>query len=180
MTLLTIQTDRLVLRDFQHADLSAYQELCSDPEFQRFYPELDAAPGETERRLSMFIAWADEQPRRRFQLAITRSSNELIGSCGVRITSEAERQGSFGCELGRPYWGMGYAYEAGRTMMEFGFRKLGLHRIWAETIAENEAAARLAGKLGMHLEGVLRDNRWFRGRWWSTKVLAVLESEWGV
>lgn len=167
------QTNRLVLRDFQRTDLSAYQELCSHPEFRRFYPEQDASPEETEQRLSMFIAWADEQPRRHFQLAIIRSSNELIGSCGVRITSEAERQGSFGCELGRAYWGRGYAYEAGHTVIQFGFRTLGLHRIWADTIVENEAAVRLAEKPGMRLEGVLRDNRRFRGRWWSTRALIV-------
>ncbi len=36
----------------------------------------------------------------------------------------------------------------------------------------------LAEKLGMRVEGELRENRWFRGRWWSTAILSILESEW--
>ena len=176
--MLAIRTQRLILRDFQRADLQAYGELRARLHFQRFSPEEDASPEKAEQLLDMFITWANEQPRQHFQLAVTLPSGEIIGSCGVRVASESERQGSFGCELGQAYWGSGYAYEAGRAMIEYGFRKLGLHRIYAETIAENERAVRLAQKLGMREEGVLRENRWFKDRWWSTVVLSLLESEW--
>jgi RimJ/RimL family protein N-acetyltransferase len=174
-----LRTTRLALRDFQRSDLAAYAELCRDPRMRRFHSGDEAAPGEAEQLLDLFIGWAREEPRHRFQLAITLPSGELLGSCGVRVTSEVERQASFGCELAPTSWGKGYAEEAGRAVIDYGFRELGLHRIYAETVAENEAAVRLAEKLGMRVEGVLRENRWFRGRWWSTTILAVLESEWG-
>lgn len=173
-----LRTARLVLRDFQRADLAAYAELAGDPHTKRFHSEDEATPEKAEQLLNLFLAWAEEQPRQRFQLAITLPSGELLGSCGVRVTSASERQASFGCELAREYWGRGYAEEGSRAVIDYGFRHLGLHRIYAETIAENEAAVRLAQKLGMRVEGVLRENRRFQGRWWSTTVLAVLESEW--
>lgn len=176
--MLVIRTERLVLRDFQQADLEAYGELRSHMTFQHFYPEEDAAPEKAEQLLGMFLKWAVEKPRRGFQLAITLPSGEIIGSCGVRVVSASEHQGSFGCELGQAHWGKGYAYEAGRVMIAYGFRELDLHRIYAETIVGNEAAVRLAQKLGMREEGVLHENRWFKNRWWSTKILALLESEW--
>jgi len=176
--MLVIRTQRLILRDFQYDDFQAYGKLRSTLHFQRFYPEEDASLEKVEQLLGMFITWANEQPRQRFQLAVTLPSDKIIGSCGVRVTSESEHQGSFGCELGQAYWGMGYAYEAGRAMIEYGFREMGLHRIYAETIAENEMARRLAQKLGMREEGILRENRWFKDRWWSTVVLSLLESEW--
>ncbi|RJP80152.1 MAG: N-acetyltransferase [Candidatus Zixiibacteriota bacterium] len=176
--MITLTTPRLVLRDFQPADLDDYRRLSAHPDFLRFYPEEQALPESVERLFNKFRGWAEEEPRRRVQLAITLPSGELLGSCGVRTTSEADREGSFGGELAADYRGRGYATEAGRALLEYGFRTLGLHRIYAETLVENRAAVRLAVRLGMQEEGVLRQNRWFRGRWWDTIILAVLEEEW--
>lgn len=175
---MVIKTERLVLRDFKQTDLPAYQALCSHSDFQRFYSEEDAAPEKAKQLLNMFIVWATEQPRTKFQLAIEIPSEELIGSCGVRITSVDEKQGTFGCELDRAHWGKGYALEASRAVINFGFTELNLHRIYAETNSENLLAIALAKKLGMRVEGELRENRWFRGRWWSSIILSILEPEW--
>ncbi len=175
---MVIGTERLVLRDFRQTDLPAYQTLCSHSELRRFYPEEDTTPGEAEQLLSMFIGWAAERPRTKFQLAIQLPSATLIGSCGVRITSVEEKQATFGCELSPTHWGKGYALEASRAVVSFGFAELDLHRIYAETNSENLAAIALAKKLGMRVEGELRENRWFRKRWSNTTVLSILESEW--
>jgi len=174
---LIIQTERLILRDFKQTDLPAYKALCSHPDFQQFYSEEDAAPEKVAQLFNMFVVWATEQPRTKYQLAMEIPSEELIGSCGVRITSVDEKQGTFGCELGRAHWGKGYALEASRAVINFGFADLNLHRIYAETNSENLPAIALAKKLGMRVEGELRENRWFRGRWWSTTTLSILEQE---
>ena len=173
-----IKTGRLVLRDFKQTDLPAYQKLCSHSDFQQFYSEEDATPEKVEQLLNMFIGWTTEQPRTKFQLAIELPTEILIGSCGVRVTSVEEKQGTFGCELSRTHWGRGYALEASRAVINFGFTGLGLHRIYAETNSENLAAIALAKKLGMRVEGELKENKRFRGRWWNTTILSILESEW--
>ena len=126
----------------------------------------------------MFVAQARKRPRLQFQLAIAGPSGELMGSCGIRITSSLERQGSFGCELGPNYWKQGYAQEAGHAMLSFGFGELKLHRVYAETISENRAAIALARKLGMRVEAELRENRWFRDRWWNSTILSIREGDW--
>lgn len=174
-----IETKRLVLRDFKKTDLPDYLKLCADSDFQRFYPQEDATPEKVGQLLEMFIGWANEQPRTMFQLAIeVAATGTLVGSCGVRIASDEQKQATFGCEIARAQWGKGYALEASRAIVDFGFRKLNLHRIYAETISENRAAVALAEKLGMRIEGELRENAWFRDRWWNTVILGVLESEW--
>jgi ribosomal-protein-alanine N-acetyltransferase len=175
--LLAIRTDRLLLRDFAPSDLPAYARLRAHPLLQRFCPEEDAGYGKAEELLRLFLAWSQERPRFGYQLAIVLPSRGVIGSVGVRVTRESERQGSFGCELDAHYWGDGYAYEASRAVIGYGFEELGLHRICAEVIEENAAAVGLAERLGMRREGTLRENRWFRGRWWNTAILSVLESE---
>lgn len=175
--MLAIRTDRLLLRDFDPSDLPGYARLHADPLLQRFCPEEDAGYGKAEELLRLFLAWSRERPRLGYQLAIVLPSRGVIGSVGVRVTRESERQGSFGCELDAHYWGDGYAYEASRALIGYGFEELGLHRICAEVIEENAAAVGLAERLGMRREGTLRENRWFRGRWWNTAILSVLESE---
>ena len=178
MSVMAIRTDRLLLRDFRPEDLPAYAELRAHPCSRRFSAEEDAHPDSVQESFRLFLAWSRERPRLRYQLAIVVPSGEVIGSVGIRVTSETNRQGSFGCELDPRSWGHGYAFEAARAMLEYGFGELGLHRIYADTLEENTAAVNLAEKLGMRREGTLRENRWFGGRWWNTVVLSMLETEW--
>lgn len=176
--MLIIRTDRLLLRDFSPEDLSAYAKSRAHPGSRRFSSEEDATPDRAEELLRLFILWSEERPRLRYQLAVVLPPHEVIGSVGVRADPASEGQGSFGCELDPRRWARGYAREAARAMIGYGFRELGLHRVYAETLEENAGAIRLAEGLGMRREGTLLENRRFGGRWWSTAVLSVLECEW--
>ena len=83
-----------------------------------------------------------------------------------------------GYELSPLTWGQGYATEAARAIVRFGFRELRLHRIWAWCNAANAGSARVLAKLRMRQEGRLRDKEYFKGRWWDTLIFAILEDEW--
>jgi RimJ/RimL family protein N-acetyltransferase len=78
----------------------------------------------------------------------------------------------------RKYWKQGYAYEASKRMFEFGFTTLPIHRLYAETNCENRNARKLAEKLGMRLEGELRECKYFNDRWWSMCIYGMLKDEW--
>ena len=119
------------------------------------------------------------KPRRRFQLAIVlRDDGRLIGNCGIRRKPDNEWEADIGYELSPRYWGRGYATEAARAMVDFGFRHLGLRRISSWCIADNVASARVLERLGFVQEGRLRRNEFFKGRWWDTLLYAVLAEEW--
>ena len=62
-------------------------------------------------------------------------------------------------------------------MVAYGFSELGLHRISSWCIADNVASARVLEKVGFQLEGRLRENEYFKGRWWDTLLYGLLESE---
>jgi RimJ/RimL family protein N-acetyltransferase len=178
MPRLPIRTTRLILRDFSPADLAAYRELRSDPDFQRHYAPPDVSRERSAELLEEFLRWATEHPRRRFQLAIEEPRLGLLGSCGVRITEDNPTQATFGCELGREHWGRGYATEAARALIGFAFSELGVHRIQAETTSENRSALLLAKRLGMHVEVRPHGSQGSpRGRWKPVR-LAILSSEW--
>jgi RimJ/RimL family protein N-acetyltransferase len=74
--------------------------------------------------------------------------------------------------------GRGYATEAARAMLALGFATYRLHRIEARAEPRNSASTRVLEKLGMRLEGHLRENEWVRGEWQSEVVYALLAREW--
>ena len=66
--------------------------------------------------------------------------------------------------IGKPFWGKGYATEAARSLIDFGFTVLGLNRIAARHFARNPASGRVMQKVGMLQTGVDRQagQKWDR------------------
>lgn len=175
--MLFIETNRLVLRDFETKDTDAYCTLTSDPKYQRFYSEADCSEEKSRRLVAMFIAQAQEYNRIKFQMAIAlKETGVFIGTAGLRI--EPDKQASIGCGVGREYQSYGYAKEAMVAILKFGFVSYNLHRVYAETISENIPAINLCKMLGMREEARFVENKFFKGKWWSTVVMAMLKSEW--
>ena len=176
---MNLRTSRLVLRDFVDSDVDALLAYESDPRYLRFYPWETRTREGVATLVNRFIQWQNEQPRTRFQFAmVPRKRRDAIGTCGIRITSVDHREAEFWCVLNPECWGQGFAAEAGRALIEYGFTAISLHRIWSECIAENIAARRLVERLGMREEGVLRARTWIKERWWDTVIYAILSDEW--
>jgi ribosomal-protein-alanine N-acetyltransferase len=174
-----IVTDRLHLREFVEADWPAVLAYQSNPDYLRYYPWEKRTPSDAQTFVRRLINWQQEQPRKKYQLAIVLLADErLIGNCGVRLEQADSQEAELGYEIDPHYWGRGYATEAARAMVNFGFEQCGLHRIWAACLADNAGSKRVLEKLGMHYEGRLRENRWFKGRWWDTLLYSLLEQEW--
>lgn len=172
-------TDRLRLREFTADDWPAVLAYQSDPLYLRYNPWSERTPEAVQEFVGMFLAQQGEQPRIKFQLAVVlRSRGELIGNCGIRKDFATAQEAEIGYELSPTHWGRGYATEAARAILRFGFTGLGVHRVWAWCVAENTASAHVLEKLGMRREGRLRDKELFKGRWWDNLLYAILEDEW--
>ena len=94
------------------------------------------------------------------------------------VSDPPNRGAWIGYCFNRRYWGRGYATEAARAVVDFGFASLGLHRIFATCAPENTASARVLEKLGMRREGHMARHKWVRGRGRDSCLYAVLEDEW--
>ena len=70
------------------------------------------------------------------------------------------------------------ATEAVGSMVDLGFRALGVHRISAHLDARNTRSARLLERLGMRREARLAHNEWVKGEWTDDVIYAVLADEW--
>ena len=176
---LRLTTERLVLREFVEADRIAVLSYQRDARYLRYYPWTDRTPEDARAFVGMFLEWQREQPRRRFQLAITlEDDGHLIGNCGLRRKPDNDWEADLGYELAPEYWGRGYATEAAGALVNYGFQELALDRISSWCIADNTASARVLERLGFRQEGRLRRNEYFKGRWWDTLLYALLRDEW--
>lgn len=174
-----LTTKRLVLREFEEEDWRAVLDYQSDPLYLRYNPWTHRTEPDVRAFVQMFLAQREEEPRMKFQLAITLPpGGQLIGNAGIRMRTPDAWEADIGYELDPRYWGHGYATEAAHALLSFGFRELGLHRVWAWCIAENGASARVLEKIGMRQEGCLWENEWMKDRWWDTLLYAILEHEW--
>jgi RimJ/RimL family protein N-acetyltransferase len=95
---------------------------------------------------------------------------------GLRIEADHGRA-ELGYWIGVPYWGNGYATEASRTLVKYGFETLGLHRIFASHVVRNSASARVLRKIGMRHEGCQRGHILKWGEFLDLEIYGMLASD---
>jgi RimJ/RimL family protein N-acetyltransferase len=96
--------------------------------------------------------------------------------CNIR--NLANKVGEIAYIINPNYWGRGYATEAARLTVEFGFSKLHCHRIFASCHPQNVGSAKVLKKIGMIQEGRLRENLLLRDDWRDSLLFSMLEKEW--
>ena len=174
-----LETERLILRDFVADDWQRVLEYQSDPLYLRYNTWTERTPEAVQEFVGWFLNHQKQEPRIKYQLAVVLKSNKLlIGNCGVRMEKVDATEADIGYEFDPKYWNHGYATEAAHTIVDFGFNHFGVHRIWADCVADNAGSAHVLEKLGMKLEGRRREHEYFKGRWWDTLIYAVLADEW--
>ncbi|WP_242497348.1 GNAT family N-acetyltransferase [Nocardioides oleivorans] len=175
---LPLDTSRLVLRPHRMSDLDDLARFHGDPDVVRYVPWPVRDRAATEETLRVKLTQTELVAHGQWLvLAVeVRDTGRVVGEVLLKWASEA--QGEIGFALARDGQGQGYAAEAATAMLRLGFDELGFHRITAVCIAENDASARLLGRLGFRQEARLVDNVHFKGAWATQLVFAMLEDEW--
>lgn len=151
-------TERLVLRPFRASDADRVTELAGVREIA--LNTLNVPHPYERRHAEEWIASHHGQYERRESVtyAVTlREDGLLVGAVGL-IVDAANEVAELGYWVGKPYWGQGYASEAARALMGWGFAHLGLHRVHASHFPRNPASGAVLRRLGMRHEGRLREH----------------------
>ncbi len=173
-----LTTPRLILRGFRSADIPAIVHLLQDPAIARTTLHIPYPYTEEDARTWLRIQQDQLAQGWGYTFAITqRASGQLIGAIDIRLTMP-HRRAEIGYWIGTPYWGQGYATEAARAVLRFGFEDLHLNRIAATHMVGNPASGRVMEKLGMHYEGTLRQYTFHHGHFQDHRVYAILREEW--
>jgi RimJ/RimL family protein N-acetyltransferase len=174
-----LHTERLVLREFEPEDWEALHAIESRPEVARYQSFTPRTRNESRLYVLEAVQGAADDPRHTYDLAvILAADNRLIGRCGLGLGDNEARDAVLWYTLHPDEWGRGYTTEAARALVDFGFRTLKLHRIWADSDPANIPSWRVLEKLGMRREGYLRENAWVKGEWADSLIYAVLDREW--
>lgn len=176
--MLELLTERLRIRELSPDDWQAVHQYGSEPEVVRYMPWGPNTVEETQEFISRTIEQQKAEPRRAYDMAITlRPSGKLIGGVGLRVHGEKADQGDIGYVLRRDLWGHGYVTEAARSMLGFGFKDLGLHRMWATCDTRNIGSYRVMKKIGMRREAHHRRDVMLHGEWRDSYLYAILKGE---
>lgn len=175
---MTIDTERLVLRELQEADAEAIQEYAGSEIAVQYLSWGPHPLAETVAFVREAIERGAQEPRTSFELAVVeRSSSSVIGTASLWLHEEKTRNGEIGYCLVPRVWGHGFGTEAAGAVLSMGFRTLDLHRIWATSDPRNVASVRLLTSLGMGREGYMREEYQVRGRWRDSVLFAMLEQD---
>jgi ribosomal-protein-alanine N-acetyltransferase len=153
--MIVLESERLLFRDHEPADVDAYCEMEADPEVRRYVGGAPRPRDAAERKFhgslhrpasDLLWMWA----------TVYKPEGRYIGRCGVYPhfgsggrTIAAE--GTLAFYLARMYWGRGLATEAGRAFVDFAFDELRLSRVVAVVQVGNDASTRVLEKLGFSL-----------------------------
>jgi [ribosomal protein S5]-alanine N-acetyltransferase len=176
-----IVTRRFFLRDFVESDRSPFLDYQADPRNLMFYGSDEASPEQATRLFETFQRWASEHPRLNYQLAIVQRQEPyaLIGCCGLRGLEGGAGEMELGIELAPTYWGRyAYAIEVGRTLLDFGFRELGLEVISGSTVSANARINRLAEWFGAEVMAIRPGASWMSDRGWNEVDWRITRAMW--
>ena len=146
----TLRTERLLLRPWRDPDLAPFAAMSADPEIMEFLLPL-AEPGacavwaarlEAHWREHGFGRWVVEIPGE-------ASFAGVVGLAWIPYEAHFTPAVEIAWRLARAYWGRGYATEAARAALDYGFDQLGLAEIVAVTVPANQRSRRVMERLGM-------------------------------
>jgi len=146
----SIRTDRLLLRRWRDEDLVPFAELNADPDVMTYMPSLldrqesDALATRIREQFALrgFGLWAVEVPE-------VASFIGFVGLSVPRFSAAFTPCVEVGWRLARPHWGRGYATEAARASVAFGFDRVGLEEIVSFTVPANSRSIAVMERLGM-------------------------------
>jgi len=168
---------RVILREMEEADWLYVHAYASLPSVCRYQPWGPNSEEDSLEFVQQVLADSKEIPRSRFVFSVI-VDDKLIGSGEINIQDFIDRKGEIGYIVHPDYWGLGYATEVAKVLIEFGFAQLGLHRISATCDPRNIGSVKVLEKAGMVHEGTIRDDFLIHTGWRDSYLYGILEQEW--
>ena len=179
---ITLQTERLILRDHRLDDLTTHHQLLSDASAMYYLPDLMTSSTEESRvNLIRCIVDIHNPDRSKYFLRMElQSTKEHIGEIGYTVT-EATPIGklvNLGYFIYPRYWNNGYVTEAVKEILRFAFEENEVYRIATGCLKENIGSERVMQKCGLIKEAEYKELIWHDGRLKDRVEYRLLREEW--
>ncbi|MFC4403794.1 GNAT family N-acetyltransferase [Gracilibacillus xinjiangensis] len=172
-----IITERLIIREFQPEDWKAVLEYTSDNNVMRYIPEGVFSEQQAKDFVSKNVGESAEK-----YPVLLKKENVLIGHIDFHQWP-GEGTYEIGWVFHPAHHHKGFATEAARAILMYGFEKLDIHRIIATCQPQNTASYHVMEKIGMRREGHFKKcipAHFKKGNseWWDEYFYTILEEEW--
>lgn len=174
----TLKTERLLLRPFALDDAADVQRMACDKAIAENtlaiphpYPD-----GAAEEWIETHENAYETDVAFHYAIVLTET-DELIGAISLMGVSRNHHCAEMGYWIGRLHWNRGYCTEACQAVLDYGFNTLALNRIHAHHFGRNPASGRVMQKIGMTLEGCLRQHIQKWEHWEDMVVYGILRPE---
>lgn len=145
-----LETDRLLLREFDISDAESFYELNLNPNVIKFtgnsaFKDIDEA--------KEFLENYSDYQRNGFGrwLVINKSTQEFLGWCGLKYDEKLDET-DIGFRFFENFWNQGFATESAKACIDYGFKELNLKTIVGRAMKENLASIKVLEKIGLHYE----------------------------
>lgn len=168
---LTLETPNLLLRPLELSDAEALFELNKNPNVHKYlWQKPEVSIDESINVIAYVQRQYAENKIGRFA-TILKETNEFIGWTGIKFVNDHEENGNtnfydYGYRLDEKFWNKGYATEATKAWLDYGFNKMNIKELNAYTHAQNGASNRVLSKCGMQFVEDYHDKNSILWKWW--------------
>ena len=168
--MVTLETERLLIRDNIKEDLFKHHLLMSDPEVMYYIQDIQCYSLEDSQENLEFSLEESKKGKERtcyFFAIIEKKSKSYVGSIGFTVTEKNSKGGigALGYFILKDYWHKGYTTEAVRKVIEVAFDEVGLHKITTGCIYENTYSEKIMIKCGFKKEAHFTKHVFHQGQW---------------
>lgn len=172
-------TEQLKLRLVEMADLEAIHILHHLAETDQY--NTLGIPKNLEETNVIVDGWINDHQKKtikNYTFAVELEKGGFIGLIALKLSSSKFNSAEVWYKINVDFWNKGFATEAIKAVIRFGFDRLKLHRINAGCAVENIASIRVLEKSGMTQEGRKRQILPLKTGWMDSFEYAILEDEW--
>jgi ribosomal-protein-alanine N-acetyltransferase len=141
---MTFESDRLIVRQLQESDQSAYFDMMGNPIVMSLIPREIMSKNESDKHLTKFIKNYEHQTDLKVWAIELKAENEFIGLCAFLKNNENDDE--IGYRLREKYWGVGYGTEITKGLIDFGFKHLNTDVITADVYVDNLRSVKILEK----------------------------------
>ena len=164
----------VTIRKFERADIPKKVEWINNPENNQFlHYDIPICAEKTEK-------WFDSHQGddTRYD-AVIEADGVPVGTIGLLAIDRKNYKAEYYIAMGETaYKGRGVAKKASRLILEYGFKTLGMNRIYLYTETENVAAQKLFERVGFIKEGVIRQDIFSHGKYVDRIAYGFLRGDW--
>lgn len=172
-----LQSERLIFREVTSADVEEIFNIYSDSEVAKYDWYRPIAT--KDDALSIINRYSREFGNKE---EITwgvakKSDNKIIGYCNLGSFNDESLRGEIGYGFNRNEWNKGYATEAIKAIVKFGFEVIDFNRIEATVTLGNDASVKALKKANFIQEGIVRERTIMKGKFEDDVILAILRKD---